>query len=374
MTAEAEATRLTASDRPGVAQPVPVRDIPEQPWGRMIVAALVLFLALMAAWEWHWRAFGVETGHYRNSDGLWAMQRRRIDRGEGDATVIVGSSRVLFDVRLATWERLAGKRPIQLSLEGTSALPMLEDLAADDDFRGKVLVGVTPPLFFTGRAIRGDAVKYAHEESPSQRAGQWLSMLVEPWLAFYDPDYALATVVERQAWPTRPGRPARLKVRKLMVMDADRDTHIWRKVVDDPEYQALCRSVWAQNFTPPPDAPPQAVRDKLRDDQIARAAAAVAKLKARGVDVVFVRAPSAGPFLESENREFPRATTWDTLLAKTGAPGIHFEDYPAMQGLTLPEWSHLDVPDSERFTEALFAAWREVPRGDADPKQPAPKD
>jgi len=24
--------RLTASDRPGVAQPVPVRDIPAQPW------------------------------------------------------------------------------------------------------------------------------------------------------------------------------------------------------------------------------------------------------------------------------------------------------------------------------------------------------
>ena len=28
--------RLTASDRPGEAQPVPVRDIPQQPWGRIM--------------------------------------------------------------------------------------------------------------------------------------------------------------------------------------------------------------------------------------------------------------------------------------------------------------------------------------------------
>jgi len=28
--------RLTASQRPGQAQPVPTRDIPSQPWGRII--------------------------------------------------------------------------------------------------------------------------------------------------------------------------------------------------------------------------------------------------------------------------------------------------------------------------------------------------
>ena len=41
--------RLTAADRPGVAQPVPERDIPPQPWGRILLGALVLFLLLMAA-------------------------------------------------------------------------------------------------------------------------------------------------------------------------------------------------------------------------------------------------------------------------------------------------------------------------------------
>ena len=297
---EANPVRETASDRPGVAQPVPVRDIPERPWGAMIAAAFVLFLALMAAWEWHWRAFGSEGGTYRNSDGLWARERRRIDQGEGDATVLVGSSRLFFDVRLATWERLSGRRPIQLSFEGTSAMPMLEDLANEPAFTGKLLVGVTPGLFFSGRARRGSAVKYYHEESPSQRVGQWLSMKLEPWLAFYDSDYALATVIERLDWPARGGQPPRLKVRRLSAGGPDRDTHLWHKVVDDPEYQALARRIWLQSLTPGPDAPPPAVRDKVRDEQIARAVAAVAKLRARGVEVVFVREPSEGPYLENE--------------------------------------------------------------------------
>ena len=41
------------------------------------------------------------------------------------------------------------------------------------------------------------------------------------------------------------------------------------------------------------------------------------------------------------------------LLAKSGAPGIHFEDYPQLQGYNLPEWSHLAYADAKRFTAAL---------------------
>ena len=76
--------RLTASDRPGVAQPVPVRDIPAQPWARIFVAMLVLCALMLAGWEAYWRAWSGAPG-YRNSNGEWAEQRRRIDQGEAAA-------------------------------------------------------------------------------------------------------------------------------------------------------------------------------------------------------------------------------------------------------------------------------------------------
>src|SRR5262245_36824776 len=129
MSAPNESIRLTAADRPGVAQPVPVRDIPERPWGTMLAFALGLSAILMAGWEWHWRGYGSEGGSFRNSDGLWARERRHASAGGRDQLVLVGSSRLFFDLRLPTWERLSGQRPVQLALEGTSALPVLEDLA-----------------------------------------------------------------------------------------------------------------------------------------------------------------------------------------------------------------------------------------------------
>jgi hypothetical protein len=346
--------RLTASDRAGVAQPVPERDIPPRPWRRIFILTLVQFAVLVTGWEMYWRAYGA-IPTYRNSNGEWALQRRRIDQGEGAKTVLIGASRVLFDVQLPVWERITGERPIQLALEGTSPLPVMEDLAADANFTGRLLVGVAPDVFFSGFAYRGDALAYFHKQGPSQRSGNWLSMrLLEPYFAFYDPDFALATVVKRQAWPLRPGMSKNTAVRKLLVQDADRNSQMWSKLETDPDYRALARSIWAEDFDGPlPGMDTPEKKQALIDKQIQRAVDALAKLRARGVQVLFVRPPSAGEYYAFEQRELPRAITWDLLLQRTGARGIHFEDYPELQGYELPEWSHLSTSEAQRFTTAL---------------------
>ena len=247
--------RQTASDRPGVAQPVPVRPIPEQPWGKILFGVVVLLALLVGAWEWYWRAYGVRPS-ISNTYGLWAIQRRRIDAGEGNATVLAGGSRMYFDLQLPVWERLDGRRPIQLSFEGTSPLAAVEDLAADASFTGRLLIAVEPDLFFSGFEYRAGVIRYTQKESPSQRIGQWLSMhFIEPFFAFDDPDYALRTVLARQPWPERPGRLWHTEVRKLSETEADRNTHLWSKVSDDPQYRELARRIWRQDFQPSEDDP-----------------------------------------------------------------------------------------------------------------------
>jgi hypothetical protein len=349
--------RQTAADRPGIAQPVPVRPVPEHPWGRIFAGAVLTLALLLGGWEAYWRAYGVHPS-IANTYGLWARQRRRIDAGEGDATVLLGASRVFFDIQLPVWERMTGRRPIQLAIEGTSPLPFLEDLADDPLFKGRVLVGVAPDVFFSGYQYRGGVLAYVRRESPSQRIGQWLSMrLVEPYLAFDDRDFALATVLARQPWPARPGKRWFTDVRKLADTEADRNTHLWAKVGDDPGYREMARSIWREGFVPSDDDPTPEEAAKAEREEIERAVKAVAKLRARGVRVLFVRMPSTGEYLAFENRAFPRARTWDVLLARTGAPGIHFEDNPQLrpdvEGYYLPEWSHMTRADGERFTVAL---------------------
>ena len=349
--------RQTASDRPGVAQPVPERDIPERAWGPIWIGAVVLALLLTGAWEWHWRAYGAIPS-YRNSDGQWIQQRRRIDNGEGDALVLVGSSRTMFDMQLPVWKKVTGEQPIQLALEGTSGLPVMEDLAKDPKFHGRLMVGVATSLFFTGGNGRFKTLKDWRKQTPTKRMGTWLSMrFIEPYFAFDDPDFALETVMARWPWPTRTGKPAYEDVRKLSMSDEDRNAYMWPKVVDDKAYRDMARHIWSQLWSGPYKVPTtkkaMAKMTKTADEALDRAVKAVRELRAHGARVVFVRQPVIGPYFAFENRIEPPAETWERLLKRTGAPGISFTDDPQLQGFKPPEWSHLKHADARIYTARL---------------------
>ena len=54
------------------------RPLPDKKLGNAALSAFVICAALMTGWEMYWRDHGV-TPSYRNSEGLWTIQRRRID-------------------------------------------------------------------------------------------------------------------------------------------------------------------------------------------------------------------------------------------------------------------------------------------------------
>jgi hypothetical protein len=333
------------------------RPLPEKPMRNTAITAFVICAALMSGWEMYWRDYGVPAS-YRNSEGLWTIQRRRIDNGEGDKTVLTGSSRVYFNTQLDVWEAESGQRPIQLALEGTSPLRVMEGLADDDDFTGTLIVGVAPGLFFSGFEYRQAAVDRYGKETPTQWLGQQLSMPFEPYLRFYHFDYALFQILHRQNWPVREGWNSNvtLEPRNIVIHAKDRNSRLWSKVADDEEYRNIVRKIWASGFVPLDERDDAFIAMALegRAMQIDRAAAATKKLHERGVDVIFVRNPAEGHFAMSELMFNPRAETWDVLIEKTGALGIHWMDHEELQGFYLPEWSHMTGAEADRFTKALY--------------------
>jgi hypothetical protein len=322
------------------------------------VAAL-LFLAGFAGWEVYWRGQGFYPS-YRNSEGLWAMTRRQVDRPGHRATVIIGSSRALFDNDLEAWEEETGVLPIQLALEGTNPRPVLTRLAADPDFVGLLVVGVTPPLFFMPEVgYREAAIERYESETPSQWMSQRISMPLEQVLAFYSFDTKLFTVLKRQTWwPARSGVRIDREVRKLSNMRRTRQSPLWEKLEYDPAYAALARDIWREFLDNPPPPPPADEAKKMFDTMIAELQRDVEAIRARGGEVVFVRYPSAGHFLEVETRAFPRERFFDLVVDRVDAVGIHFDDHPELQDVTIPEWSHISSRDSPRFTRALIRILR----------------
>ena len=346
--------RLTASDRPGVAQPVPERDIPQQPWPRIFAGAMLLMLLAVGAWEWRMRAVGLEAGDIDDGPSAWAEQRRRVDAGESKV-VFVGDSRMLFDSDLDRYEALTGVRPIQLAIAGSNARPFLTEIADHSRFDGLVIVGIAHTSFLGADAGLGKgALERYRFESPSVHASFLLHRTLSRAFAFLDDRFRLSHLVHflDSDWRAgvRIGTAERLW--KLGVMRDDRQTWLWPRIETDVRLRDHQREAWGigAGRRPPPikQAAIELAQRELRD--------AVATIRARGGDVVFLRPPSDPRFRVFEEAQLPRAQAWDALLAAGGVMGLHSDDDPVTRELVPPEYSHLSRACATVYTDAYVRA------------------
>lgn len=358
--------RLTASDRPGQAQPVPTRDVPKQPWGRILFSVAVALTVGVAGLEANARRIGLNAGDLDNSEVAWVKERIRSDTAK---VAIVGDSRILFDTDLDRFEALTGIRPIQLAIHGTSPLTLLEDAASNENFRGLLIVGLADTMFFQPFDGYGEYVRRRGDfTSPSGRVGIEIDHVLQRRLAFLDSNHRLSVAAHRLDPDFRPGvEGPRHDIWKVSEVGEERATWLWPRVEYDLEYRARTRWAWKGFKEKYPYTP------ELIAQGHARAKTAVDKIRARGGEVVFVRPPSAPELRVNEEAQVPKAVGWDHLLRNTQSVGVHADDLLQAQHLTLPEWSHLNRACAKVFTDAYVRRLSELtPRLALRPATPRP--
>jgi len=311
------------------------------------MASVAVALALgVVGLEVNAKRLGLRAGDLDNSEVAWVKERVKSDSAE---VAIVGDSRILFDTDLDRFEALTGKRPVQLAIHGTSALTLLEDAASNKNFRGLLIVGMADTMFFQPFDGYGGYVKRRGDfTSPSGRLGIEIDHILQRRLAFLDSSYRLSVMAHRLDPDFRPGvEGPKHDIWKLSEVGENRATWLWPRVEHDPAYRARSRWAW-KGFKEKFPYTPQLIAKGH-----ARAKAAVDRIRARGGEVVFVRPPSDIHLRVNEEAQLPKAQGWDVLLITTRAIGVHNDDLPAeVQGLTLPEWSHLNRACATVFTDA----------------------
>lgn len=318
---------------------------------------LILVTTFVAGWELYWRHEHYVLG-FNDDESLWASKRKLVYQSSPKRPVLIGSSRIKYDLDLDTWERIAGEKPIQLSLPGTSPRPLLTDLGNDPTFKGTVLIDVTEPLFFTptGSFPEKEAIKrvlaYPNWSLSQQISFQINRVLESRFLFLDDLNLSLNSFLNRLHLPNRPGTWGGPKFPpEFGVNDFDRQTKMAPAFVTDTSLQNKVKGVWMDvGAHSPKDAvagpPLTAILNETR--------LSVDQIRARGGKVIFIRTPSDGLMREIEKKIFSREQYWDQLLSYTQAPGIHFDDYPALTRFHCPEWSHLTPSDAIRFTQDLI--------------------
>lgn len=326
------------------------------------VFTLLLVIVFIAAWEIYVRNKGFDISYY-DDPSLWANKREMVYEPADRSTVFIGSSRIKFDLDIDTWQNITGNHAIQLACVGSTPLPILENLANDKNFKGKLIIDVTEGLFFSlsaGNAkTPNENIKYYKEQTPAQRASFHINHLLESQFVFLDKEFlSLNSLLNKVHFANRPG------VYDFPGFPSDfgrvkfnRQEYMTNKFAGDTNLQNIVKNIWVSfskmNKTPP-------VAGAKLDSILNLVKNAVDKIKARGGEILFVRTPSSGQFFAAENKGFPREKYWDRILAVTNCRGIYFSDYPSLAHFICPENSHLSPADAIVFTKNFIEILKEM--------------
>ena len=324
---------------------------------KTLVIAILLSLIGIIAWETYWRSQGYSPNLDDNKD-LWAVQRANVNTASNTDVLLLGSSRVLFDIQLDEWEQKTGTRPVQLATAGASPLPIFSDIVNNSDFTGTIVLGVTPPLFFSTTFPLADPWKRAqsrvdhfYERTYAQRLNHLVSIPLqqnlvlmstseEKWASNID----LKTLVQNIKIGNRipEGMPPFNRFDNITL---DRNTTMTKRAATDTAFANTIKRVWGffGKTSPPPD----------KESTIAFFLNDAEKFIAKGGNLILLRCPSTGGFRAGENQGVPKDQFWDELISKTDAKAYHFEEYTELKGFECPEWSHLSAKDAKTFTNRV---------------------
>ena len=322
------------------------------------VLALVLIFAIIGSWELYLRHQGRGIS-YDDGGALWSDKRKQVYEPIDKATVFIGSSRIKYDLDIATWQSITGDHAIQLANVGSSPLLMLNDLAEDRNFRGKLIIDVTEFLFFTQapyvNKTPAENLAYYKKETPAQKFSFIVNHALESKLMFIDKEeYSLNALLAGTQIPNRPGVYEFPDFPEgFTPVSFDRQSYMTEEFAKDPKQRKQVTDVWTMLGKMAATRPP--ITAGSVDTIVGSVKVACDKIKARGGQVIFVRTPSSGPLRAMERMAFPREKFWNKILSATGCEGIYFEDYPAIAHFECPEFSHLSVPQAISYTKSLIS-------------------
>ncbi|NNE46930.1 MAG: hypothetical protein HKN37_09760 [Rhodothermales bacterium] len=311
----------------------------------LAITIVAVFLVTMEA---VWRSVGFQPFLPAADEEAWALN---LMRAHGDATVILGTSRAQAAIDPQAWsEVFQGRPPLQLTLWGTEALPVLEHLAKSNDFRGLVIMGITPHAEFGASPAQELDATYAEtyrnlSSRPARRTEVSLRNHFS-FLVYRQPVLAPSRILTGILRALRTGDPTWLvPERPYWNRRPDRFLELDFSRADVPHrVETIAKTVRDEGG---------AATDNEVDEILMRMERATREIQSRGGDVVFVHLPHSLSIKELEDQLYPRARYWDRLAAKFKGGTIHFEDHETLRGYSCPDGSHLDMRDAAPFTRAL---------------------
>lgn len=349
------------------------RTAPDLPWPAMLATAMATCLAFIALMEIRLDQLDYRPA-IRDSAEKWAEQRARASALGSDALVLVGASRIQLGIDLDALRLQTGLEPVQLAIDGSSFVPILNNLADDPSVRGTILVDYSPNVLedaFSGDYGVASKFLRVYQMQPDSdrqftlaRAEKRLTEHLRNNLRSYaDGASPLLSLTRRimsgraasHYLETRPDR-SRLADYSRVPMPAFYYQRVARHLGGVHPIAGDTRSI------------EEALRQKIAalpaHDNAAYLRGArhvkqlASRIEARGGRVVFIAMPTSGMIRDIDENRYPRSSFAGLLEKEAGISVLDSVADRTLATFTCPDGSHLDKRDRERFTTSLLISLR----------------
>ena len=318
-------------------------------WLQAWLLAAGLVIMIIATWEGALRYAGFSP-EYADNRGLWLSARHQLSRPDPSVIAVLGASRVQRAVDVDVLSERLQRPVVQLAVEGSSGLPVLENLAADPRFRGSVVISIAPAFSFNRRLSKLDAGNQAAwvrdylQQSQSRRMEQELRLSIQGLFAFRSADAVVSRMI-----------PALLDSGKFPGPDYKTTQRSRFVSIDQSRYaEEVSQDSIVEMYRENTEAyEQQGFAELLRYFSML-----VEVLSAKGSRVYILRLPSEGAVLDFERQHFPKDRFWGQMQRYLNAQFIHFEDYPELEGFLSTDGSHIAAEKAGEFTERLALVLR----------------
>jgi hypothetical protein len=343
--------------------------LPRGGWLAIWTGVTVLFLSCVLFFELDLRYQGWSPS-VNDSGELWSYYRKRAAELGNNAIILVGKSRIQVGADLDEIRSITKLEPVQLAIDGTTPVPVMENLANDPRITGTII------LELTENDIQRD---YSNN-----KATEWIAYYehvyvkgskIEPYRVI---DRNIGTLLEKFLVTRIEGAKPYTVISSLifnkkefinyLVLHPDRSRDADYGKVKMPDFYAarvvrqFGKNLFGQQVIPYEvflEVYSRAVAElKPLDNSvflqgIKELLEYVHKIESRGGRVIIVRFPTDKLIREIDHKRYPRQLYWDQL-AKQHDQTKHSEDYLALSTYDLPDGSHLDFRDKKRFTHELI--------------------
>lgn len=346
-------------------------EVPYLNWTRIFGIAFVMLMVCVGTTETLLHAKGFAPTVV-DSQALWVEQRERASQLGDRALILVGASRIQLGLDLNVLRQKTGLEPVQLAIDGSSYVPVLNGLARDATIKGTIILDLMPGPVSIDIGSKGTSKQYQHAyETVAAKHVQWPAyQTAELWLTGGARDFLTSYANGGRPWDSLLNRIFNATTTSQYLLtfpDRSRKADYQRVPMPDFYLSRVLRHLGNPpdfNTTQQGDDLQRQLMDyiaKLRPKPensqskkgLADLEQLVSTIQSRGGRVIILAMPTSGLVQEADDRQFPRHLYWDKVVASTTAQTIHWQDYQSLSGFNCPDGSHLDAKDTVAFTDAF---------------------